>query len=99
MKYLLCVFALYLSNAAFADSKGGVVYYDFDDGSGSLLIKGDVAESMYADLAVRGTREVLDVDVTVIAKRGKNLNCYKRSDTEEVQCVISVKDRQAGSIE
>lgn len=99
MKSLSLALVLFLSGAAFAaDSKGEIIYYEFKD-TGSLLVKGNVAEKMYADLDVRPTREIIDVDIFAMRKQGKNVTCYSRTDTQEVQCVISVSDRRAGTID
>lgn len=101
MRVILTVLSLVsLSSVSFgADSKWGKsLWYEFNDGKGSLLITGSPAEEIFGSLATPGKLVQVDVDFKALHKAGRNVSCYKRTDTSEVQCVISVNDVRTGEV-
>ena len=95
--FLVLAVTFLISNVALADTKGEAVYSEYRD-TGSLLLKGKIAEKMYNDLQVRPVREQIDVDIIAMRKPGKNVQCYSRTDRHEFQCVLFVYNRASGAV-
>ena len=98
MKTVLVLGILFfVSNAQAADATGENILYEFKDGKASLLLKGEVAERLYA-LSNATPQRIDDVDAPCWLKSGRDYSCYSRRDKNETQCVISLANTATGQI-
>jgi len=100
MKYLLFVSLFFFSTLALAADPvtGNFTFTTYEDGSGSVVLKGAAAEAIYNGLA--GKAEFLDTpDLRAFYKRGDQMTCFSVvNPTQGVECVVAVRDTARGSL-